>query len=516
MKSTRTFPAAATTLDDLRGAFGDRLHSGRRSTLRRTYLDTFDWRLHRAGARLSVETRRGRTTLRWSATGDADPYVLPIESGIRFTKDLPEGYLRSALEPLVEVRALLSMGSVRAERLPARVVDGHGDATLFLEIETWAPLDSSGLAAGEPRTTVSIRGLNEDDADFEAALGTLRTAGAGTAAPPDPLVEAAAVWGRRPGDYSSKPKLALKPKQGSAEAMRRILTHLLDTLEANVDGILEDVDTEFLHDLRVASRRTRSALTQIKGVFPEAAVDHFATEFKWLATVTGPCRDLDVNREQMGEYKLRLGIVDGALDPLQELLERTRKSEHRRVCRALRSARFRRLLEGWRDFLSSDTTGEKGPRRADRPIAEVAGARIHKAYRRVVKRGSGLGDDPLAQQLHRVRIDAKKLRYLLEFFASLYGKRNIGRLVKQLKELQDILGGFNDMEVQRSRLTSFADQLMTAGGAGPETIFAIGRLADVMAERQDGYRREFASSFGAFADRDSQKLYRKLFAGTGS
>jgi CHAD domain-containing protein len=185
------------------------------------------------------------------------------------------------------------------------------------------------------------------------------------------------------------------------------------------------------------------------------------------------------------------------------------------VCRALRSARFRGLIDGWREFLLSDTSGEETPRGADRPIFELAGARILKAFRRVVKRGSGLGDEPTARQLHRVRIDAKKLRYLLEFFADLYQKKDVSRLVKQLKELQDILGGCNDMEVQKARLTSFADQLMTAGGARPETIFAIGRLADLMAARQDAYRRDFASKFDAFADRDSRKLYRNLFAGGG-
>jgi CHAD domain-containing protein len=515
MKSTRNLQAAATTLDDLRGAFGDRLHSGRRSILHRTYLDTFDWRLHRAGARLTAQTERRRTTLRWSAADDADPYVLPIEGSIRFAADLPEGFLRAALEPLIEVRALLPMGSIRVERLPARVVDAHGDATLLVDIETWAPVDASGRAAGEQHTTTSIRELTEDTNDLEIALGTLHAVGIEMSAAVDPLVEAAAVRGRRPGDYSSKPKLPLKPKQPSARALRAILAHLLDTLEKNVDGILEDVDTEFLHDLRVASRRTRSALTQIKDVLPQAAVEEFAREFKWLGEVTNRCRDLDVNLLQMNDYKLQLGIVDDVLDPLQELLERTRRTEHQLVCRALRSTRFRDLVGEWRNFLFSDTV-EEPPPGADRPIVEVAGARIAKAFRRVVKRGSSLGEEPTAGQLHRVRIDAKKLRYLLEFFADLYPKREISRLVKQLKELQDTLGGCNDMEVQRGRLTSFADQLMTAGEAPPATIFAIGRLADLMAARQDGYRRHFASSFSAFADRDSRKLYRELFAGTGS
>ena len=56
----------------------------------------------------------------------------------------------------------------------------------------------------------------------------------------------------------------------------------------------EQLDTEFLHDFRVALRRTRSLLGQIRDVFPAAAVEHFSSEFSWIGRLTGPPRDLDV------------------------------------------------------------------------------------------------------------------------------------------------------------------------------------------------------------------------------
>jgi CHAD domain-containing protein len=327
------------------------------------------------------------------------------------------------------------------------------------------------------------------------------------------LREAAAAIGRQPGDYSSKPKIPLDARQPAVDAMRSILQHLIDTIEVNVAGVIDDVDVEFLHDLRVATRRTRSALSQVKGVLPADATSPFGDEFRWLGSVTGPLRDLDVYLLEMDGFRRQLDVTDGTLEPLQRLLERSRRNELRRVRRALRSARFARLICEWNAFLKAPMLPDERAPNADRAIAEVAGERILKAYRRMVKKGSKLGDDPPAESLHRLRIDAKKLRYLLEFFYSLYDQAAVTRLVKELKRLQDILGGFNDMEVQQHRLHEFGDLMIEASSAGSETLFAMGRLADAMGERQEAYRQQFHERFEAFANDDSRGLYRKIFGG---
>jgi CHAD domain-containing protein len=309
----------------------------------------------------------------------------------------------------------------------------------------------------------------------------------------------------------AQPNPPLEPDQRSELAVRQILVHLLDTLRANIDGVLEDLDPEPLHDLRVATRRTRSALSTIKGVLPEAVVNNFAHDFKWLGTVTGPCRDLDVQLIEMDDFQRRLEIADGSLDPLRKLIEKSRRDERPRVCDALRSERFRRLIDGWDEILDANIAGEPEPRNARRPVIELAGERIHKAFRRFVKRGSKLAGDAPARAFHRLRIDAKKLRYLLEFFADLYPEETARRLVKELKRLQDTLGGFNDMAVQRARLATLASQLTASDTANPETVIAMDRLAQAMAERQDEHRRAFADRFASFAGTDNRRLYRETF-----
>ena len=89
-----------------------------------------------------------------------------------------------------------------------------------------------------------------------------------------------------PGDYSSKLNLSLNHEASGREATCEILKCLQDVMHQNEAGIRADWDTEFLHDFRVAIRRTRSALSQIKGVLPEDAVAHFKDEFRQLGRST--------------------------------------------------------------------------------------------------------------------------------------------------------------------------------------------------------------------------------------
>jgi CHAD domain-containing protein len=505
-----TFDATDWSIDAFRALLGDRLLVPRPTTAQVTFLDTFDWRLHAAGARLTSE-REGRSrSLHWS-TADAPPYVLPIDAVPRFAADLPSGFLRDRLEPLIEVRRLLELGSCRVDRCPMRLLDDAGNILVRLDLTEVTILDGGGDACDGPRRQLAVEPVPDQDEAAESLVRRLAEAGLTVASPPDLLAATAAVLGRVPGDYSSKPRIDLRPDQPAEEALRALLHQLLDTLTANVVGVLDDLDIEFLHDLRVATRRTRSALSQLKNVLPAGPVKDFAAEFKWLGGVTGPLRDMDVYLLEMAQHRQQLDAPDDVLGPLDQLLRRTRRNQLRRVRRALRSARFERLVTGWAAFLENPGGAEDEPAEAATPILEIANRRILKAYRRMLKRGKKLQSEPPPELLHRLRIDAKKLRYLLEFFRELYDPSLIATLVKELKKLQDILGGFNDMEVQQRRLREFADRMIEEQSAAAATIFAMGRLADVMRERQESYRLQFHDRFEAFASKNSRRLYDRLF-----
>ena len=298
----------------------------------------------------------------------------------------------------------------------------------------------------------------------------------------------------------------LAPDDHADQSVRKILRRLFAALRSNVDGVVEDADIDFLHDLRVANRRTRTALSQIKGVLPTAVLETYQPEFKWLGDVTGPCRDLDVFSIAIEDSLQRSPIDDDALRPLKDFLGAQRRTEHDLVRVALQSNRFRLLVEGWDRLLESPSEG-KNPRLASTPIIDGAGPQILKAYRRIRKRGSGIDVDPSADLLHRLRIDAKKLRYLLEFFSDLYPLVTVSRLIGELKQLQDILGDFSDTEVQLAIIRKFAD----CGAVSAETLAATSSLAETITERQRLLRSDIAERFGLFTSDESRKLYRKTF-----
>jgi CHAD domain-containing protein len=253
-------------------------------------------------------------------------------------------------------------------------------------------------------------------------------------------------------------------------------------------------------------------LSQIKKVLPAKDRKHFQEEFSWLGQVTGPNRDLDVYLLKMADFESILpGNVRSDLRPLYEFLHRRQREEHRLLVEALDSKRFSTLKEGWQRFLQESHSSDDLSA-ASEPVHTGASRRIWKVYRRILKKGKAINDRSPAEALHELRIECKKLRYLLEFFHSLYESKRIRKLIKSLKLLQDNLGDFNDCEVQQHTLKGFAHSMLEEGSASAETLMAMGRLVEHLELGQKTQRKLFASRFAKFADPKNEKRFRELFS----
>lgn len=487
-----------------------------------TYLDTFDWRLHRAGGTLAAEPLRGGgVTLRWSGLGGRPRRHLRAARVPAFPTDLAPGPFRDALAEITWVRRLLPLATLAAESAETRVLDERDKTVARLRF-TAAGRALAGDAAppaggGEPLAPslelLPVRGYPEAGEHLAALL-----AATPELAPADgsELGELLAAVGREPRDYSSKLALSLDPAMRADQAAHAIHRTLLATLEANEEGVRRDLDSEFLHDFRVAVRRTRSALGQIKGVYPPAVRERFAGELSWLGRATGPTRDLDVHRLEMDGYRAELpAAVRPHLEPLGAYLERHQREEHARLVEALDSPRYGELVAAWSAFLAAEPPGGADAPSAGRPVREVASERIWRAWRRLRKRGRRLDDSSPDAALHRLRIDAKKLRYLIEFFRSLYDPGELGKPLRALKKLQDNLGAFNDLAVQRRALGRFAEGMAAEGAAPPATLLAMGRLQTVLEERHRDERRRFARRFARLTRGRTAKHLGTLFAPGG-
>jgi len=280
----------------------------------------------------------------------------------------------------------------------------------------------------------------------------------------------------------------------------------------NEDGLRRDLDSEFLNDFRVAVRRTRAALGQLKQVFPQEQFDRFRADFKWLGNLSGPTRDLDVYLLKLPGYRALLPLeLREDLDPLEQLLVRRQRKEHGRLVSSLKTKRYQALLRDWPEALSGKFSTDEVADEADRPVHDLASERILRLYRRVLKRGRAAIETPSADRMHRLRLECKKFRYLLEFFSGLYKPAEIRRAIRTLKKLQDNLGDFNDLDVQQRALAEFAHELANAETSGERTLIALGRLVERLAAEQERIQREFRERFEPFATRENQLRMRKLF-----
>ncbi|MBU0499688.1 MAG: CHAD domain-containing protein [Gammaproteobacteria bacterium] len=483
-----------------------RLSEGLGRRVEGVFFDTFDWRLYLGGLVLFVD-RDGAEWV-WLLMGRAAGDVLALcrgDGAPGMAATLPEP-LRNRLAPLLEMRRLLPQVALSGELRSLNLLNEDEKTVLRLDLLECRVVGEQGQETGLPtQLKVSpLRGYEDDASCLEQWLRGLAISEGCL------LDEALAVVGKRGGSYSSKLQFSLHPGEGADEATRHILLHLLGTIEANVAGVCNDLDSEFLHDLRVAVRRTRSALTQIKEVFEPDGVERFKADFAWLGQITGPTRDLDVYLLKFPGYleSLQGGFRD-ALEPFHRYLVQHRATEQAILANHLRSEPFQVMLRDWRAFLESPPA-DPSPANAARPVKEVAGARIHKLYRRVMKEGRAIGEESPAEALHELRKSCKKLRYLMEFFQSLYPAARVDGLIKALKILLDNLGDHQDLQVQAEKLVTMASD-MRRSKAGTHCLLALGMLIGGLLLRQRGERERFATVFAQFNQERNRERFAALF-----
>jgi CHAD domain-containing protein len=477
----------------------------------RTFYDTFDGLLHagnlsvvREGGRLAlIEPGSGAERAGMTATEPAQP-VLAVE--------LAPGLLRDALLSVIDVRALLPLVQVRSHVRPLDVLDDEGKTVVRMRLEEPALFSFNGRhTALRPRLTLAVvRG-------YDKALARVRHTlehELGFRPADQRLVdEAVRAAGRAPAGTSSKIDVALSVQQRADVATAAVLRGLLEVMKANIEGTIADIDSEFLHDYRVAVRRSRAVQKELKGVFPPAGLARFRKEFRWLQAITGDARDLDVYVLEFDQYRAMVPeAMRSDLDPLLGVLRQRRTVARQKMVRALQSDRADRLYAQWSSFLGGleSAPGEDRPDAA-RPIGEVAGERIAKVYERMVKMGDAIDGASPPEDYHDLRKQGKELRYLIELFgAPLYPSEVIKPMVKSLKALQDALGRHQDREVQVATLRSLSNEVSVLPDGTP-ALMAMGVLVEHLGEDERAARAEFAQHFGEFASESQRELVKDTF-----
>jgi inorganic triphosphatase YgiF len=312
----------------------------------------------------------------------------------------------------------------------------------------------------------------------------------------------ALVTAEKPQPIKAAP-VALAPDSSRQAAFQAIAHACLHQLVGNLPA-MQGGDPEGLHQMRVALRRLRAAISLFADMLADPQTQQMKAEFKWLTGELGPARELDVFIKQVVKPVADSKPSGAGVAVLTRDLQQRREDAIARAAEAIESARFRALVLDTAAWIETGawTRNDLARTLREQPIPVAAAEQLTKRWRKILKRGARLGTlDP--QRRHKLRIETKKLRYASEFFGGAFpGKKATRRqrdFVASLEKLQDALGDLNDIAVHEGLSERIVDA-RSAGGKQREgrakKAFAAGRLsgreearfASVLKDAERAYR----------------------------
>ena len=238
----------------------------------------------------------------------------------------------------------------------------------------------------------------------------------------------------------------LNNKMNAGAAFKKIAWECITHLQSNQDVVIEKSSEEGIHQMRVALRRLRSALTLFKKISGSKSRKSFSAELNWLARKLGKARDLDVFITQT------LPSISGFVEQHQGLLTLKEKAleaqatAYSDVCETLSSQRYHRMLLALSSWVENESWRKDSKGFKNCQLETLAAATLKKLHKRLLSHGGSFADMQ-PEERHAIRIACKKLRYAAEFFGSIYTAKSSRRYIKLLIELQDHLGQINDINV---------------------------------------------------------------------
>jgi len=422
----------------------------RRRRVDSIYYDTPDLRLE--AARVALRLRRdGRRWLQALKAPQGAQSALAQRT--EWEMPAPRGRLDAALFPREAVRAATGLDIVRLapqlkpvfvtrfERHSALLRLGHG-------VRAEACLDRGAIEAGGERERIVELELELLAGELAPLVGLAETL-------VEPLgleIETASKAERGYRLYRSAqpspakwPRPSIEESAAASDAFATLSSAALAQIAANAAGVERGRDPEYLHQLRVGTRRLRSALRAFRPLLKRKRAAAVEQPFKDMMQVFGAARDWDVFCQTLAETQ--------APAPLLALARRRRGAARHAARELVGSARFQLAQLAALRWLHA-SPWRSAAARAE-PLARFARRSLDRLHAKLLKRARKI-DWRDAPQRHAVRIGVKRLRYSCDFFAACFPHQAVSPLLRALSGLQDTLGELNDAAVARGLLEALA------------------------------------------------------------
>jgi len=471
-----------------------------RSTLELTdtYYDSSDWMIFRAGFALRLRQERAGT-----ADGQTEVTLKSLNAprnGLarrtEITQRIDDADMNTVItmngiggriRELIGERALMPLFKATTRRERQQLLEAGSDLPLA-EVDLDETSIEAPSGASQQLKRVEVECLHATPAALHPFVEQLREAAQLTPVAQSKFRAGLDTAGLHPGGELPPQDFTIVASQPFAQTqfalLRRYFAAVLDK-----EPLVRSGSAPAVHEMRVAARHLDVLLRMFAGYGPRWAVASRGT-LRALIKALGTVRDRDVQLE----YLLRSSVelIDSeraAIEPLRQRLSQQHARARARLLHLLDSSRTRSWIDHWLTQLRLDTGSSARARRA--VTASVASELIRAMARKLRKRADRLSETSSADAFHKVRIRAKRLRYALDAFGTLYGDA-AREYTRALAKLQDVLGEFHDSFV---RGEMFAD-LVTHGRRVPAaTSFLAGRLVERDLREFDKCRRRFSKAY---------------------
>jgi CHAD domain-containing protein len=442
------------------------------------YYDTRDRALASAGVTLRRRLENGKNLWQLKLPGEGFRRELELPGG----PARPPRALRDPLFALVREDELEEAARLKTHRSGVRVQeDGRSSAEIV--VDSVSVLDNGRVESTFREIEVEL--LEGDSRILDRIGRALRRRGA-LASDGRPKLFRALGFAPRP---VPEPKAGASPLLHVAAVLEKQRREIL----AHDPGVRADADIEYVHDMRVATRRSRAVLRAGRPLLDSAVSEPIRAELKWLGSVLGTVRDLDVLLEHLRAQVDALPNEDRfAGQRLLQLLSGERELARAELLEALECGRYLALLDRLADFAREPAASGR-----EKPLRSLAS----RQFERVRAAVASLPSEPTNEDLHRIRVLTKRARYSAELAEPVVG-RPATRFVARAKLVQDVIGEHQDAVVAAERI-----QVLLGAARGRRVAFAAGRLVEREEQRRLQARAAFPEAWRRF-DKSGRRAWR--------
>ena len=249
-------------------------------------------------------------------------------------------------------------------------------------------------------------------------------------------------------------KAPLHPSMPAIDGYLFVLCNLFEDIDLYRRATLLTSDPEPVHKLRIAIRQARSVLRESRKVIPSDIAHAMSDDLAWLSSITGMVRDLDTLVEHWQIYERM--VEPREVNRLQVVIReiRFRQAEHRQeMCVHLNSQRAITLINDWLVLMIDRTDLDRGTPNGRDELKDVIDRRLSKAHRQLLQDCRRIDTKSSDDDIHGLRKDAKRIRYLVESFSEFFPPKNNDLILPQLLDLQNSLGEFQDLRIHETVIT---------------------------------------------------------------